>query len=291
MVNRVWKGHFGSGLVDSPSNFGAMGERPSHPELLEYLAASFAENGMSVKKLHREMMLTAAYQMSDGYSQANFEKDSGNRMYWRANRHRLDAEQIRDSMLAVSGALELKAGGPSVELTAGGKRRTVYGKVSRFRLDEYLQLFDFPSPSLSAEKRHVTTVPLQRLFFMNSDFVEQQAELVARRSEGEADATARIQKLYGVVFGRGASPQEVAAGMEFVSAEPLKSYEERKVEAAKPKKDEAVKVEPESVKGEGMMAGVAAGAGKKADEKLLPVTVWGRYAKILLSSAEFLYIN
>jgi hypothetical protein len=293
IVNRIWKGHFGAGLVDTPSNFGAMGERPSHPELLDYLAASFAGGGMSIKKLHREILLSAAYQMSDAYDQASFEKDSANRLLWRANRHRLDAEQIRDAMLAVSGALDPKMGGPSVDLTPGGKRRTVYARISRFRLDEYLQLFDFPSPNLSAEKRHVTNVPLQRLFFMNSDFVQQQAELVARRTEGEPDQPARIRKLYSLLFGRAPSAAELAAGAEFLKAEPMLAYTERKAEKEKPKpeapKDE--RAESDTGKADGMMAGVTAAAARKPEEKLLPVSPWGRYAKVLLSSAEFLYVD
>ncbi|HEY1336875.1 MAG TPA: PSD1 and planctomycete cytochrome C domain-containing protein [Bryobacteraceae bacterium] len=297
IVNRVWKGHFGTGIVDTPSNFGITGERPSHPELLEYLAQYFVDNGMSIKKLHRAIMLSAAYQMSAEFSQAAFDKDSANRLYWRANRRRLDAEQIRDSMLAVSGALETKMGGPSAPLTPGFKRRTVYGKVSRYRLDEYLQLFDFPSPSFSAEKRHVTTVPLQRLFFMNSDFVQQQAELLARRTESEPDNAARIQKLYGLLFGRAAESDEVTAGLEYLKSEPLKSYEERKKEPSKP--DAAAEPDPkpdeaktdEDMKPDGMMAGVTPGAARKPDEKMLPVTPWGRYAKILLSSAEFVFVD
>ncbi len=108
-VNRVWKGHFGTGIVNTPSNFGVNGERPTHPELLEYLARWFVDNGMSIKKLHREIMLSAVYQLSSEQVAVNAEKDSGNRLYWRANRQRLTAEQIRDSMLFVSGALDDKA--------------------------------------------------------------------------------------------------------------------------------------------------------------------------------------
>jgi hypothetical protein len=178
-------------------------------------------------------------------------------------------------MLFVSGALDLKMGGPSGDLTPGFNRRTVYGKVSRFRLDEYLQLFDFPSPHLSAEKRHSTNVPLQRLFFMNSDFVQQQAELLARRTEQEPDQPARLQKLYRILFGRAAAGDELRAGLEFLKAEPLKSYEEHKQDKEKDKKD----VPPKS------------DVPPKPEEKLLPATPWGRYAKILLSSAEFVFIN
>src|SRR5439155_7322286 len=96
IVNRIWKGHFGTGIVDTPSNFGVGGERPTHPELLEYLSQWFIDNGLSIKKLHREIMLSAVYQLSSEQSQTNFDKDSGNRLYWRANRHRMTAEQLRD---------------------------------------------------------------------------------------------------------------------------------------------------------------------------------------------------
>jgi Protein of unknown function (DUF1549)/Protein of unknown function (DUF1553)/Planctomycete cytochrome C len=311
IVNRIWKGHFGTGLVDTPSNFGVNGERPTNPELLEYLAQTFVDNGMSVKSLHRSIMLSAAYQLSGDYNQKDFEKDSGNRLYWRANRHRMTAEQIRDSLLSVSGALDLKMGGPSTPLTPEFNRRTVYGKISRYKLDEYLQLFDLPSPNMSAEKRFTTSVPLQRLFFMNSDFMQQQGELVARKLANEPDNTARIQKAYRLIFGRAANDAEVRAGLTFIATEPLKDYEERKAEAAKKEKEHDAKDAkdgngskastntgdgekadgPEKV-GEGMMAGVIPGAGKKADrEKLLPVTPWGRYVKVLLSSSEFVFVN
>ena len=146
-----------------------------------------------MKKLHRAIMLSAVYQLGDeADGRANVEKDAGNRLYWRANRRRMTAEQIRDSTLAVSGALDLKMGGPSEELTPDFNRRTIYGKVSRYKLDQYLQLFDFPAATISAEQRFTTSVPLQRLFFMNSDFMQQQGELLARRvAANEPDMRAR----------------------------------------------------------------------------------------------------
>src|SRR4051812_46290127 len=271
IVNRVWKGHFGTGLVDTPSNFGVAGERPTNPELLEYLAQTFVDSGVSMKALHRTIMLSAAYQLSGDYNKKDFEKDSGNRLYWRANRHRMTAEQIRDSLLYVSGALDSKMGGPSTPLTPEFNRRTVYGKISRYKLDEYLQLFDLPSPNLSAEKRFTTSVPLQRLFFMNSDFMQQQGELVARKLANEPDNTARVQKAYRLIFGRAATDAEVRAGLAFIATEPLKDYEERKAEAAKKEKEQDAKdaKDPKASKnaegekadgpekvGEGMMAGV-----------------------------------
>jgi hypothetical protein len=315
IANRIWKWHFGAGIVDTPSNFGFNGERPLHPELLEYLADFFVRSGMSIKKLHREIMLSSVYQLSHKFNQTNYDKDSGNRLYWRANRRRMDAEQIRDSLLAASGALDKKMGGPSEALTPQSTRRTIYGKVSRYKLDDYLQLFDFPSPNLSAEQRYATNVPLQRLFFMNSDFVQQQAELLARRIEAEPTTEARIQKAYRLIFGRAATPEEVRLGLDYLRTEPLKAYEERrKAEEEKEKEKEKKKAEKKEMPdkpGEappsviaplmpemtgmdpsGMMAGVVPSAGKGDEKKpLLPVTTWGRYMKILLSSTEFIFIN
>ena len=303
IVNRIWKGHFGTGLVDTPSNFGVAGERPTNPELLEYLSRRFVDQKLSIKQMHRDIMLSAVYQLGTDYVAANFEKDAGNRLYWRADRHRMTAEQIRDSLLFVSGALDSKMAGPSTTLSPSFARRTVYGKVSRYNLDDYLQLFDFPSPNLSAERRFTTTVPLQRLFFMNSDFMQQQGELIARRVAPEADNTARIKKAYRLIFGRAASDAEVRAGLAFLTTEPVKEYEERKnsdkdtkdTRAAKDtKKDPGSDDESDKSEtvGEGMMAGVIPGAAKKDDsKKMLPATVWGRYVKILLSSSEFLFVD
>ncbi len=303
IVNRVWKQHFGTGLVDSPSNFGVAGERPSNPELLEYLALWFIENGRSIKKLNREIMLSSVYLLGNGSSNAGAEKDAGNRLYWRANRHRMDAEEIRDSLLSISGDLDPKLGGPSGDLNPSYKRRTVYGKVSRYKLDDYLQLFDFPSPGISAEKRFATTVPLQRLFLMNSDFVQQQAELAVRRVTADQDDTrTRILKLYRFIFGREPSAAELAGGLDYLKAEPMRGYRERSVANEKATKENgSAEAEPapkpesvenlEGISGEGMMAGMIPGVKANPPEKLLPVTVLGRYAKVLLSSGEFLFVD
>ena len=228
VVNRIWKADFGTGIVDTPSNLGFGGERPTDPELLEYLASEFLKNGMSIKKLQREIMLSAVYQLSTADNKEASEKDSGNRLYWRANRKRMDAEQVRDSILDAAGDLDDSLGGPSKELTPDFHRRTVYGHVSRYKLDAYLQLFDFPPPNISAEKRFTTTVPLQRLFLMNSDFVQLEAEALYKRAAAEADNRARIRKLYSLVYGREPKETEVQAGLEYLRTEPLKEYEESK---------------------------------------------------------------
>jgi len=308
IVNRIWKKHFGTGLVDTPSNFGVNGERPTHPELLDYLAKFFISHGMSIKALHREIMRSAVYQLGTADNKAAFEKDSGNRLYWRANRVRLTAEQLRDSVLAVSGKLEDKIGGPSVPLTPLAGRRTIYGKVSRYRLDDFLQLFDYPSPMQSAEKRFTTNVPLQRLFLMNSDFMQQQAERVAERVIAEPTEAGRIQKAYRLLFGRLPTAAELKAGQEFLEAEPMRQFEDRKAEEKKAAEAKDMKAlqevkKPEEVKPgaaqpaaasvlDGMMSGVTPGSSARLDEKdRKPVTALGRYIKVLLSSNEFLFIS
>jgi hypothetical protein len=303
IVNRVWKWHFGTGIVDTPSNFGQLGERPTNPELLEYLAQSFVDGGYSIKALHRQIMLSRVYQLSSADSAVNTAKDAANRYYWRANRRRLTAEQIRDSVLAVAGTLDEKMGGPSFALTATGTRRTVYGKVSRYKTDQFLQLFDFPAATISAEQRFATNVPLQRLFFMNSDFMQQQAERLAQKLQDEPDNRARVTKGYRLVFGRDPQPAELAAGVEYLVAEPLRAYEERRAAEDARKKEieadpkKAPKPKPKPMPGDGMaMEGMMAGVmppppGAEPPKKPLPVTPLGRYVKILLSSSEFIFID
>ena len=300
IVNRVWKWHFGTGLVNSASNFGKLGERPTNPDLLDYLAAWFVDHGYSIKKLHREILLSAVYQLSTANDAKAYAKDSDNRLYWRANRRRLSAEEIRDAALSVSGSLDEKAGGPSEELTPTSVRRTVYGKVSRYRLDQYLQLFDFPAPTITAEQRFTTNVPLQRLFLMNSDFMQQQAEALARRIGDEPDDKARVTAAYRLLFARAPDARELQAGIDFLGAEPMRAYEERKAKreqddkASKDQKSskDSKTVDADAKMGEGMMAGVTSpSTSEKEPKKLLPVTPFGRYLKVLLSSSEFLFVE
>jgi Protein of unknown function (DUF1553) len=331
IVNRVWKSHFGTGIVETPSNFGLTGERPTNPELLEYLAARFVKNGLSIKKLHREIMLSGVYQLSTENDAANFAKDSGNRLYWCANRKRMDAEQLRDSVMMVAGNLDHSLGGQSEDLTPAMTRRTVYGRVSRYKLDEYLQLFDFPTPSISAERRFTTTVPLQRLFMMNSDFMQVESEEFARRVAAEPDNRARIRKAYQLVYGRDPKEDEIRLGIAYLHEEPLKEYEENKnkppeggrgghgdgmngkpaqtSDAAKPETPPAAaaagedfgagEVSPGAAApaglgvGVGMMGGMGgrSGRGARPVEVKYEPTAWGRYAKVLFSASEFFFIN
>ncbi|MEO7653067.1 MAG: PSD1 and planctomycete cytochrome C domain-containing protein [Bryobacteraceae bacterium] len=219
MANRVWQFHFGQGIVRTPSNFGQLGDRPTHPELLDYLAARLVEGGWSIKTLHREIMLSAAYQLSADHSDANYEKDPENKMLWRANlRTRLEAEVLRDSLLAVAGNLDEKAGGPPKALTNANRQRTIYGYVGRTQPDVSLALFDFPNPNNMSEQRVITLGPMQRLYFLNNSFVEAQAAALAERLKTSAQTDGdRIRLAYRLLFGRLPTREETQLGMEFLS--------------------------------------------------------------------------
>ena len=218
LVNRVWHHHFGHGLVRSLSNFGQVGDRPSHPELLDYLVGRFIDSGWSVKQLHREILLSSTYQMSSKHSGHNFQVDPGNRWLWRANRRRLDVEALRDSMLFVTAELDLTEGGPAFKWEDGARRRTLYGTVSRYRLERLLTLFDFPDPAATAEMREVTNTPLQRLFFLNSELITDRSRGLTARLEKEAgeDPEARIRRAYWLLFGRSPRAEELRLAQSFL---------------------------------------------------------------------------
>jgi cytochrome c553 len=222
-VNRVWQGHFGQGLVRTPSNFGALGERPTHPELLDYLAKSFIDSGWSLKKLHRQIMLSATYQQSASADASALEKDPDNKLLGRMNRRRLEVEPWRDAMLAASGTLDATLGGPSANLADSNfRRRTLYGYISRHQLNELLRLFDFPDPNITSDRRTSTTVPLQQLFVLNSDFLGQQAKALAERVKKDAGESAsdadKIRRLYLLTFGRAPTAKETELGQAFLAA-------------------------------------------------------------------------
>jgi hypothetical protein len=219
MVNRIWAQHFGRGIVASTSNFGIAGERPTHPELLDWLAQRFIAEGWSVKKLHREIMLTAAYQRSAATSAQNEAIDADNQWLWRVNRRRLTVESFRDAILAVCGNLDLEAGGPSGDVDdVKFVRRTIYGKVSRHDLGRLLKLFDFPAPNISADKRSDTTLPQQALFLINSPFMIAQSRVLAGRFSSEATPSAQVRKAYELALMRTPTDAEVERAVRFLSA-------------------------------------------------------------------------
>jgi hypothetical protein len=223
LVNRVWRQLFGTGLVRTVDNFGATGEKPSHPALLDDLAVRFVADGWSVKKLVRELVLSRTYRQSSAYRADAFRADPGNRLLWRASKRRLDAEAIRDAMLAAAGDLDpARPGGSLVakvigdgpisliglnpKLPAdldGSRHRSVYLPVLRDKLPDVLDLFDFAEPSLVTGDRETTNVPVQALYLMNSPFVLARAQALADRLAREAGADgARVRRAFVLCFGR-----------------------------------------------------------------------------------------
>ena len=222
IVNRIWMHHFGAGLVKTPSDFGTRCETPTHPELLDWLALRFMDDGWSIKKLHRLMMLSSVYQQ--GTKGLSSEKDPENKWLARMTPRRLDFESMRDSMLLATGELDPSMGGKGVELFKKPfpTRRSVYGYIDRQFVPGILRVFDFANPDLHIPQRPDTTVPQQALFFMNSPFVVERARSVVRRGNVQAANAPekRVQELYRAIYGREATREQVKAGVEFVKSAP-----------------------------------------------------------------------
>jgi hypothetical protein len=219
MVNRVWQRLFGSGLVITPSDFGVRAEPPSHPKMLDFLAADFVDNGWSVKALIRGIVTSSTYQQGETVHPKYAERDPGNRLLWQMNRKRLDFEAMRDSVLSVSGNLTLKQGGRSVHIAnkPDARCRTVYGFVDRQNLPNLFRTFDFAGPDTTCPQRFTTTVPQQALYLLNSPFIEAQAKrLGARSGVASADDEERIRVIYRLAYQREPSAEELALAKGFV---------------------------------------------------------------------------
>lgn len=252
MVNRIWLAHFGRGLVTTPSNFGRSGERPSHPQLLDDLAARFIENGWSLKWLHREIVLSATYLQSSKPRPEQESLDPDNVWLARMNRRRLSIEAWRDAMLCVSGRLNPELGGPSIELAdANNDRRTLYGTIHRRDMSTLLMNHDFPDPTSHSPQRVPTTTSLQGLYALNGPFILQQSEALASRLLDRDLRTddQRIQLAYKLLFAREPSAREVELGLQFLGL-------------------------PDS-----------------ESEKQTQREIWIQYAHVLLASNEFAYLN
>ena len=233
MVNRVWLHLFGEGIVPTPDNFGLAGQPPSHPELLDYLASEFVQEGWSVKTLIREIMLSSAYQMSSAESELAAKADPDNRLLSRMNRKRLEAEAIRDTMLALNGTLDRSVGGndetetrptgplggPNASATLDSRRRSIYLRLLRGNVPDFLQVLDFPDPHVLVAKRHVTTAPTQALLFMNSPYVLEQARLWTEHllSQTEKSDAELVDVAYRSAFARPCSEQERQVALRFLA--------------------------------------------------------------------------
>jgi len=229
MVNRIWEWHFGEGLVRTPSNFGRLGEAPSHPELLDFLASRFVENGWSVKAMHRMIMLSSAYQMSPAISNEAAKVDPANVLLSHFSRRRLDVEEIRDSLLALDGTLDLQmhgtmleGKGTDVEFSDARKshnpdnspRRTIYLPLRRSNLPSLLTLFDFGDATTTGEGRSRTNVAPQALYMMNSKFVADRARGLAKLVAA-SEESGRVERLYLMTLGRLPEPEEAREALEY----------------------------------------------------------------------------
>jgi hypothetical protein len=261
MVNRLWLHHFGAGLLTTPDDFGLRSDPPSHPELLDYLASRFMEDGWSVKKMHRLLMLSSVYQQASDDNLRYQKQDPDNRLLAKMNRRRLDFESMRDTLLFVARNLDRSLGGPPVDLLKPGNgreqpysnRRTVYGVIDRNDLPPFFRIFDFANPDMTTAQRDTTTVPLQPLFFLNGSFVMGQASQMVSQPAFQrlSDETSRIRYLYQLLYQRDPGPDEVDQAFRFLLGE--------------------------------------SGSTERKDERSL--TTWERYGQVLLMANELMFVD
>jgi len=266
IVNRIWQYHFGNGIVRTPNNFGKLGQPPSHPELLDYLAAQFVNNGWSIKSLHRAIMLSATYQQSSHPSPEAIERDPENVFLSHANRHRLEAEAIRDSLLACSGKLDPQVGGPSIRDFAT-PRRTLYTMTVRSDKSDFRTLFDAADPETPTDVRTQSTVAPQALFLMNHPFVVEQAKYLAQLvlNQSGLDGSInndqdRVTTLYQRLYLRNPNPDELAIAIKMLH--PVTT---------------------------GFVEGIPTVA--TPEQKASQLAAWHAYCQVLLCANEFFYVD
>jgi cytochrome c553 len=293
LVNRVWLHHFGQGIVSTPDDLGNQSDPPTHPELLDYLALHFMQDGWSIKKLHRQIMLSNTYQQSSANNPRYAQLDPQNHLLWRANIRRLDFEEIRDSVLALGGQLDLTMGGAPVPLDVGAggfsHRRTIYGKVDRRNLPEVYGQFDFANPDITTGRRYETTVPQQALFMMNNPLVVELARRLVNEDEfkEQSGREARIQFLYERIYQREPTDVEIKLGDRYIEDSPAPDQiTDASREEAQQQRDERQKPKPGAKKGGRSMAMANLGP-----RQLRPIGTWVKYAHVLLQANEAIFIN
>jgi len=281
IVNRIWLHHFDAGIVTTPDDFGNQSAPPSHPELLDYLATQFMQNGWSIKKLHRLIMLSSVYQESSDNSPRYAQIDPENRLLWRANIRRMDFEEVRDSMLLIGGKLDETMYGRPVNLGSYpySTRRTIYGYIDRLNVPEVYNQFDFANPEITMGKRYETIVPQQCLFLMNSPLVVEQARNLVERQDFQSltNDESRVNLLYELVYQREATPVEIQLGLDFVAHSPENETVPRMTvpKVARPNRDKKL---------EASFASLPAGERK-------PLAPWEKYAHALLQANEAIFVN
>jgi hypothetical protein len=271
IVNRIWQYHFGQGIVPTANDFGKQGRRPSHPELLDHLAGQFIKSGWSFKAMHRTIMLSRVYQLANDDDENNLKLDPDNQYHWRYGRRRLDAEAIRDTILAVSGTLDRTPGGAHpfpeqakwdftqhkpFKAAYDTNRRSVYLMTQRIYRHPFLGLFDGPDTNASTSERTTTTTPLQALFLMNDPFVhEQSRKFAARLMRERKEDNQRIDLAFALAFGRPPSAEEKTAAAKHLD------------QVADRLRDAKISIEQQRVR------------------------AWESLARVLFMSNEFVYIN
>ena len=323
MVNRIWLHHFGEGIVTTPDDFGTMSAPPSHPELLDYLAARFMQSGWSVKTMHKLIMMSSVYQQKGEANDKFARIDPNNRLLWHYQMRRLEFEPLRDSLLYIAGELDLKVGGQPVNILSEpySMRRSVYGYIDRRNLPEMMNHFDFANPGMSTGKRHETTVPQQALFMMNSPLmVDVARKLLARPEMSLArNDSQRVHALYWMIYQRPPKPAEIELGLGYLKtltdegdpangdasalavadaekpADPVadasaNANAAQKGKAARAKliaqRKAAAMAAAENRKGRGF---ALVNPGERVDRKAL--TPWEKYTHALLMANEMVYYN
>ena len=329
LVNRLWLHHFGAGIVSSPDDLGNMSETPTHLELLDWMANNFVENGWSIKKMHKKILLSAAYRQSanpntnplvvqkDKAAVDPFKVDSSNKYIWHANLRRLDFESIRDSMLVLSGKLDRAMGGRAVNITDEpySYRRTIYGFIDRDRLSELQSQFDFSDPDMANTKRGSTIVPQQALFFMNNPLAIEVARNVTSRPEllKATSDSERIALLYRIMYQRSPTVPEAKVALEFVSR--IGGYIDEPAPVPVAKADRQTRAKEIKAKNKAAAAAAIAATGKplappvaeiKMDTEVKggkvvnktemvsrkePSNPWVMLAQSMICSNEFVYLN
>jgi hypothetical protein len=291
--------YFGAGLVRTPSDFGLRSEPPSHPELLEYLANRFMNEGWSLKKLHRWIVLSSTYQQSSEERPALAQRDPGNLLLWKMNRRRLDFEALRDSLLAAAGQLDLTEGGHSVDITVApwSERRTIYGFVERQNLPGIFRTFDFASPDTTSPQRFSTTVPQQALFMMNSPFVVKQVRSLAveSRSRSGSRGEDRVRALYEFAYQREPTQSEVEFGLRFIADQIRARQANPTLEQIRAGTNTLVAVVSTNTSPAATTSANAEGKASvdsdKASPPPEPLDAWERYAQVLLMANEFCFLD
>ena len=291
MINRIWLHHFGEGFVSTPDDLGTMAETPSHPELIDYLASRFMDEGWSIKKIHKLIMMSSVYQQGSANNPRYALVDPNNRLLWRMNVRRLEYEPVRDSLLAIGGTLDKTMyGRPTRDFES--PRRSVYGFIDRQNPADVLVNFDFANPDVTNGKRYQTTVPQQSLFFMNSPLVVESAKNLVSRKDFANISTdeERVSFLYSMIYQRKPSVEEIALGLDFVSQQPS---QQRVASTAATGVGNARKgLKP--VQGMNALAnrpGQLRRAGGQPTNSRAPLNAWQEYAHALFQGNEFSFVN